>query len=103
MHKPSKFIITVLVFGYAFLYIPILTIIAYSFNESRLVTVWSGFSTKWYTALLQNDTILHAAWVSFRVATMTATLAVLLGTLAAISVVRFKKIRKTATFSGLIT
>ena len=72
----------VLTLGFAFLYIPIVSLIVYSFNESRLVTVWGGFSTKWYGALLQNEQILNAAWLSLKVAAISATLAVVLGTLA---------------------
>ncbi len=72
----------VLTLGFAFLYIPIVSLIVYSFNESRLVTVWGGFSTKWYGALLQNEQILNAAWLSLKVAALSATLAVVLGTLA---------------------
>ncbi len=103
MLKPSRFVLTTLAFGYAFLYIPIVTLIIFSFNESRLVSVWSRFSTKWYGELLRNETILDAVWVSFRVALMTATFAVILGTLAAITVVRFKRIKGRSVFSGLIT
>lgn len=55
----------VLLAGLAFLYIPLVMLVIYSFNESSLVTVWSGFSTKWYSRLLQNDEILSAAWLSF--------------------------------------
>ena len=72
----------VLILGFAFLYIPIVSLIVYSFNSSRLVTVWGGFSTKWYGALLQNDQILNAAFLSLKIAAISATLAVVLGTLA---------------------
>lgn len=103
MLKPSRFILTTLAFGYAFLYVPIATLVIFSFNESRLVTVWSKFSTKWYGELIHNETILDAAWVSLRVAIMAATFAVILGTLAAVTVVRFKRVRGRSIFSGLIT
>lgn len=103
MLKKSKFILTTLIFGYAFLYIPIVTLVVYSFNESRLVTVWSGFSTKWYGELIHNEQILSAAWVSLRVAFFTATLAVILGTLAAITAVRFQQSRARDLVNGLIT
>ena len=66
-----------------FLYAPILSLIVFSFNESKLVTVWGGFSTKWYGELLRDPQILGAAWISLQIAVVTATLAVVLGTLAA--------------------
>ena len=82
-------VFSLLAFGYAFLYAPIVSLIVYSFNESRLVTVWAGFSTKWYTALSHNEQLLGAAWISLRIAVMNATLAVILGTLAGTALVRF--------------
>ncbi len=94
---------TALAFGYAFLYIPILSLIVYSFNENRLVTVWSGFSTKWYAELLQNDKILDAAWLSLEIAVMNATGAVILGTLAAVVLVRFGRFRSRTLFSAMVT
>ncbi|MCK5366883.1 MAG: putrescine ABC transporter permease PotI, partial [Gammaproteobacteria bacterium] len=69
----SYFLLTALAFGFAFLYVPILSLIVYSFNASKLVTVWAGFSTKWYGTLLQNDQILQAAWLSVRIAFVNAT------------------------------
>jgi putrescine transport system permease protein len=92
-----------LAFGYAFLYIPIILLIIYSFNASRLVTVWGGFSTKWYGELLQNDQLLSAAWLSLRVAALNATLAVAIGTLAAVTLVRFGRFRGRTLFSALIS
>ncbi len=77
-----------LIGGFAFLYLPILALIAYSFNASRLVTVWGGFSTRWYGALLENQPLLDAAWLSLRLALVSATLATLLGTLAALALAR---------------
>lgn len=82
-----------LLFGYVFLYGPILSLIIYSFNESRLVTVWGGWSTKWYSELLQNEQILSAAWLSLKIAAISASFAVVLGTLAAMALVRFKRFR----------
>ena len=82
---------TALAFGYVFLYAPILSLIVYSFNESRLVTVWAGFSTRWYGELMQNEQLLSAAWLSIKVAAVAATLAVVLGTLAAMALVRFRR------------
>jgi putrescine transport system permease protein len=94
---------TLLAFGYAFLYIPIFSLIVYSFNSSRLVTVWGGFSTRWYGELLHNDQILSAAWLSLRIATMNATFSVALGTLAAITLVRFGKFRGRTLFSTMVS
>ena len=79
-----------LAFGYAFLYVPIFSLIVYFFNESHLVTVWAGFSTKWYAALLENDQILGVAWLSLQIAVMNATGAVVLGTLADLMLTRFE-------------
>ncbi|MCG6897067.1 MAG: ABC transporter permease subunit [Thiocapsa sp.] len=92
-----------LVFGYAFLYVPIVLLIVYSFNESRLVTVWSGFSTRWYAELLRNQQLLDAAWLSVRIAATNATLAVVLGTLAANALVRHPRFRGRAGFELLLT
>ncbi len=86
-------VFSLLAFGYAFLYAPIISLVVYSFNESRLVTVWGGFSTKWYTSLLHNEQLLGAAWISLRIAVMNATLAVILGTLAGTALVRFGRFR----------
>jgi putrescine transport system permease protein len=94
---------TLLAFGYAFLYVPIVSLIVYSFNTSRLVTVWGGFSTRWYGELLHNDQILSAAWLSLRIATMNATLSIVLGTLAAITLVRFGKFRGRTLFSTMVS
>lgn len=90
-------------FGYAFLYVPIALLIVYSFNESRLVTVWSGFSTKWYGELIRNDTLLDAALLSFQVAAVSATVAVLLGTCAGLALTRFGRFRGRTLFGGMIT
>lgn len=87
--------------GFAFLYIPILLLVIYSFNESKLVTVWGGWSTKWYAGLLNNEALLDAAWVTVRVALVSATIATILGTLAAIVLVRFGRFRGRTLFSGL--
>ncbi|WP_373017363.1 ABC transporter permease subunit [Thiomicrorhabdus sp.] len=86
-------LMTLLVFGYAFLYGPIISLIIYSFNESRLVTVWGGWSTKWYGELLHNQQILDAAWLSIKIAAISASFAVVLGTLAALALVRFRRFR----------
>jgi putrescine transport system permease protein len=92
-----------LTLGFAFLYIPIASLIVYSFNESRLVTVWGGFSTKWYGALFRNEQILNAAWLSIKVAVLSATLAVVLGTLAGMALARFGPFKGRTLLSGLTT
>ena len=89
--------------GLAFLYLPIVSLVIYSFNESKLVTVWAGFSTKWYGALLKNQQILDAAWLSLKIGIITACLATVLGTLAALCLTRFGSFRGRALFSGLVT
>ncbi|HMN44383.1 MAG TPA: ABC transporter permease subunit [Povalibacter sp.] len=97
------FRLSVLVFGFAFLYVPILSLIFYSFNKSRLVTVWGGFSTEWYGKLFQNDQILNAAWLSLKIAAINATGAVILGTLAGLALARFGKFSGRTLFSGMTT
>jgi putrescine transport system permease protein len=90
-------------FGYAFLYVPIALLIVYSFNESRLVTVWGGFSTKWYGELLRNEQLLDSAWLSVQIAALSASLAVVLGTLAGLALARFGRFRGRTLFGGLIS
>lgn len=99
----SPFLLTMLAFGFAFLYVPILLLILYSFNESRLVTVWGGFSLQWYGELFRDAQILGAAKVSLTVAAITATLATALGTLAGLVLVRFGRFKGRTLFSGMIT
>ena len=82
MKSRSRFIVSVLVFGYAFLYIPLVSVIVYSFNDSPLATIWGGFSTRWYAELFRNEQILDAAFLSLRIALTSATLATIFGTLA---------------------
>jgi putrescine transport system permease protein len=89
--------------GFAFLYIPVALLIIYSFNASRLVTVWGGFSTKWYGELLRNEQILNAAWLSLKVAALSASLAVALGTLAGLVLARFGPFKGRTLLSGLTT
>jgi putrescine transport system permease protein len=88
--------------GLAFLYLPILILVVYSFNASRLVTVWGGFSTRWYVALAQNQQLIDAAWLTVRVAVLTATLATILGTLAALALVRYGRFPGRTLFSSMI-
>ena len=102
----SPFVLTMMVFGFAFLYVPILLMIVYSFNASRLVTVWDAAHSptlKWYGELLSNGEVLDAARLSFRVAALNATGATILGTLAAFCLVRFGKFRGRNLFVGLTT
>ena len=89
--------------GFAFLYAPIVTLIVFSFYKSKLVTVWAGFSTQWYAALIQNDQILQAAWISLRIAAFNATMAVALGTIAGFVLARFRRFRGRTLFTGMIT
>jgi putrescine transport system permease protein len=98
----SWFNATSIALGFAFLYIPILLLVIYSFNESKLVTVWGGWSTKWYASVFENESIMNAAWVTLRVALVSATIATILGTLAAIVLVRFGRFKGQTVFSGLI-
>ncbi len=102
MRRTSTFLYTVLCFGYAFLYIPIFVLIAYSFNNARLATVWGGFSTRWYSALLDNEQIIDAALLSLQIALVSATLATLLGTLAALGLNRMGRYRGRTLFTGMI-
>lgn len=103
MRKLSNTSITTLIFGYAFLYLPILTVMVCSFNESQLVTVWSQFSTKWYKALWLNEGLFAAVLASFKIASLSATVSVILGTLAAVTMGRFAQFRGRTLFSGLIS
>jgi putrescine transport system permease protein len=103
MHGRPWFRVLALVLGFAFLYVPIISLVVFSFNESRLVTVWGGFSTKWYGALIQNQQILDAAWLSLKVASVSATLAVVLGTFAGMILARFGPFRGRTLLSGMTT
>ena len=103
MKRRSMFLLTILCFGFAFLYIPILSMIFYSFNGSRLVTVWGGFSTKWYVSLMSNDKVMEALILSLQIALLSATVATILGTMAGIVLVRFTRFRGRTLFSGLVT
>ncbi|MEM9575705.1 MAG: ABC transporter permease subunit [Pseudomonadota bacterium] len=102
MNRLSWFNVTSLTLGFAFLYLPMLILITYSFNESKLVTVWAGFSTKWYGELLQNEAFLDAAWVTLKVAVMSSTIATILGTMAAYVLVRGGRFMGRTLFSGMI-
>jgi putrescine transport system permease protein len=99
----SRFNVLSVVTGFAFLYLPIILLVIFSFNESKLVTVWGGFSTKWYAALFHNKGLMDAAWVTIRVGLISATLATIFGTLAAISLTRYTRFRGRILFSGMIS
>jgi putrescine transport system permease protein len=101
--RRSHFTFSALAFGYAFLYIPLVSVIVYSFNDSRLATVWGGFSARWYGELLRNEQVLDAAFLSLRIAVVTATLATILGTMAGMALARFGRFRGRTLFSGMIT
>jgi len=98
----SWFNATSLTLGFTFLYMPMLILIFYSFNGSRLVTVWAGFSTKWYGALMQDQAFLDAAWVTLKVAVISSTIATVLGTMAAHVMVRAGRFPGRTLFSGMI-
>ncbi|TKC92431.1 ABC transporter permease subunit [Trinickia terrae] len=103
MIKPSKPLsASVLTVGFLFLYIPIVSLVVFSFNESKLVTVWSGFSLKWYGALLKDDELLAAAWLSLKIALMTACASVVIGTWAGFVLARFGRFRGFTLFAGMI-
>ncbi|WP_171132152.1 MULTISPECIES: ABC transporter permease [unclassified Ruegeria] len=102
MNRLSWFNAVSLTLGFAFLYIPMIILIIFSFNESKLVTVWAGFSTKWYGELVQNEAFLDAAWVTIRVAVFSSTLATILGTAAAYVLVRGGRFFGRILFSGMI-
>jgi len=102
MNRLSWFNAVSLTLGFAFLYIPMIILIIFSFNESKLVTVWAGFSTKWYGELVRNEAFLDAAWVTIRVAVFSSTLATILGTAAAYVLVRGGRFFGRTLFSGMI-
>ncbi len=95
-------LLSLLGFGYAFLYLPILVLMVWSFNKSRLVVIWGGLSTRWYGVLAHDPRFLDAAWLSLKVAATSATLALVLGTLAAVALVRFGDFRGRNLFMALI-
>ena len=98
----SPFNITALALGLAFLYLPIVILVVYSFNASRLVTVWGGWSLRWYSEFFNDRAMLEAAWMSLRVAMASATIATLLGTLAAVALSRGERFRGRTLFSGML-
>jgi len=101
-NRVPPLLISILAIGIAILYLPMLVLIAYSFNASALVSVWGGFSTGWYTQLVHNDQILDAAWLSLKIGIIVATGSVILGTLAAIALFRFKAFRGRLLLTGMV-
>jgi putrescine transport system permease protein len=102
MRKASWFNVVSVALGLAFLYLPIVILVIYSFNASRLVGIWGGWSTRWYAALIDDQAMLDSAWISLRIAALSATAATVLGTLAAIALVRGGRFRTRVAFSGLV-
>ncbi|MFO1046566.1 MAG: ABC transporter permease subunit [Geminicoccaceae bacterium] len=99
----SRFTITALTLGFAFLYLPILLLVIYSFNASKLVTVWGGFSLEWYRVAFANTALLESAWVTLRVAALSSTLALILGTMAGIVLTRIARFPGRTLFAGMIS
>ncbi|MFN4058143.1 MAG: ABC transporter permease subunit [Roseinatronobacter sp.] len=89
--------------GFLFLYLPIVSLIVFSFNDSRLVTVWGGFSTRWYGVLLNDRQVMGAAWISLKVGVISATLATIIGTLGAFVLTRFDSFKGRLLLTGMIT
>lgn len=102
MRRLTWFNTTSLTLGFAFLYLPMVILVVYSFNSSKLVTVWAGFSTKWYGELMRNEAFLDAAWVTIKVAVLSSTIATVLGTLAAYVLIRAGRFWGRTLFSGMI-
>jgi putrescine transport system permease protein len=103
MRRRPLFLIAMLGLGLCFFYIPILSMMVFSFNDSRLATVWGGFSTRWYGALLSNRQVIAALLLSLQIAVLSATVATVLGTLAGLALARFRRFRGRVLFSGLVT
>lgn len=103
MRRRSLFLSTWLWLGLAFLYVPLASLIVYSFNKSRLATLWGGFSTEWYFKLFDNSQIIDAALLSIRIAAVSATAATLLGTMAGFALARVGRFPGRTMFSGLVS
>lgn len=99
----SPWRILILVLGFTFLYAPMLMLVIYSFNSSKLVTVWAGWSTRWYTQLFHDTAMINAVGMSLSIATAAATMAVVVGTLAAVVMVRFRRFRGSTGFAFMLT
>ncbi len=97
------FMFSILCFGLAFLYIPMILLVVYSFNYSKIVPIWGGFSTRWYSVLFQSEEVWAALWLSLKIAVVNATFATMLGTLAGLALTRFGRFRGRTLFSGMIS
>jgi putrescine transport system permease protein len=102
MRKRSTFLTSCMCFGFAFLYLPILLMVIYSFNDSRLISVWGGFSTRWYSALWENQQIIDAALLSLQIAITSATFATIMGTLAALAITRIGRFKGRTLYTGML-
>lgn len=102
MRASSRFVLSAMCFGFAFLYVPILVLILYSFNKSAITSVWGGFSLRWYSALFNNDQVIDAALLSFKIAATSATFATILGTMAGLALAQLGRYRGRLLFTGLI-
>jgi putrescine transport system permease protein len=102
MRQRSTFLFTTLAFGYAFLYLPIVILMVYSFNDSRIQSVWNGFSLRWYSSLFNNAQVIDAALLSLQIALISATIATILGTLAGLSMTHMGRFKGRLLFTGLI-
>jgi len=101
--RKSRFLFGATCFGIAFLYVPMILLVFYSFNKSRIVPVWGGFSTKWYGVLFESEEVWEAIVLSLKIATVNATFAMILGTLAGLALVRFGRFKGRTLFSGMIS
>src|SRR5262249_4032991 len=102
INRLTPFNMSALTLGLAVLYLPIVILVIYSFNDSRLVTVWGGWSLRWYREFFNDRAMLDAAWMSLRVAAVSATIATALGTLAAVALTRAERFRGRMLFSGML-
>ncbi len=103
MRTRSLPLMAIVAFGFALLYVPIISVVVYSFNDSRLVTLWGGFSLRWYVSLLHDEKLLGAALLSLRIAVMSATFATALGAIVALALHRVARLRGRLLLSGMIT
>ena len=101
--RRSTFLFTVTAFVIAFLYVPMVLLVIYSFNKSRIVPIWGGWSTKWYTELFNSPEVWEAVTLSLKIATVNACFATILGTLAGLALVRFGRFKGRTLFSGMIS
>ncbi len=102
MNRRPVWLITVVAFGYALLYVPIVSVVIYSFNDSRLVTLWGGFSLRWYASLFSNAALLEAALLSLRIAFVSATFATAFGAIVALALQRLSRLRGRVLLSGMV-